>query len=105
MGFVMTLSVVVPAWAADDAPQQVGALFADCKTNGQECTNKIAEINFAMLVTALSDRKWCPTKETDDVNILTPKVLQWLTAHPETNNKTTDDGIELALIQLYPCKH
>jgi hypothetical protein len=35
---------------------------------------------------------------------VTQAVVRWLAAHPETNNKTTNEGIELALIQLYPCK-
>lgn len=96
--------LVLPAWSAGDAPREIGAFLAYCRTNGEECTNRIAEINFAMLITVPLNRKWCPSTETNDTAVLTSKVVQWLTAHPEANNKTTNDGIELALTQLYPCK-
>jgi hypothetical protein len=95
------------ALAANDAPSQTGAFLAYCKTNSEGCLDKIAKVSFVMLVGNLEAKKqWCPTKETDDVKILTPKVVQWLTGHPDTNSKTTDAGIKTALIQLYPypCK-
>jgi hypothetical protein len=91
--------------SAYDAPSQTGAFVAYCKTNSEGCLDKIAEMNFAMLVTNAARKEWCPAKETDDVKILTPKVVGWLTAHPEISNKTTNDGIKTALMQLYPCKH
>ena len=93
------------AASADETPSQTGAFLAYCKTNSEGCLNKIAEISFAMLVTNTGPKKeWCPAKETDDVKVLTPKVVGWLNAHPAVNSKTTDDGIKAALIQLYPCK-
>ena len=61
-------------------------------------------MSFAILVTNPITKEWCPAKETDDVRILTPKVVGWLAAHPEINNKPTNDGIKTALVQLYPCK-
>jgi hypothetical protein len=98
------LMSVVSARAADDAPPQSGAFLAYCKTNREGCSDKIADINFAMMVTAPINRKWCPGADTTGVDSLTPKVVQWLTAHPETNSKTTNEAIELAVIRLYPCK-
>ena len=103
IGSLLTLCAL-PVWAADDAAQRVGAFIADCKTNREACTNKVADLNAAMMITAPLDRKWCPGKETTDVNLVTTKVVQWLTAHPEAHNKTTSEGIEEALIQLYPCR-
>ena len=92
------------ALAANDAPNQTDAFLAYCKINNEGCIDKVAEISFAMMVTNPRDHKWCPTKEIDDVKILTPKAVQWLTAHPEANSKTTDKGIEYALAKMYPCK-
>jgi hypothetical protein len=110
MSMIRTLAIICSlvflgtAATADDAPLQTGAFVVYCKTNSEGCLNKIAEMSFAMLVTNPIKKEWCPAKETDDVKILTPKVVGWLTAHPEINNKTTNDGIKTALIQLYPCK-
>ena len=103
---IVTCSAVILGTAAkaDDAPSQTGAFLAYCKTNSKGCVDKIANISFAMLVSNPIDHKWCPAKETDDVDALTPKVVQWLAAHPETTSKKTNEGIELALTQLYPCK-
>jgi Ssp1 endopeptidase immunity protein Rap1a len=110
-GWVLTAVAVIcasvptlPARAADDAPQQTGAFLSYCKANTKGCVDKIADINFAMRVTSPIDHKWCPAKEADDVNVLAPKVVQWLTAHPETNSKKTSEGIGLALAHFYPCK-
>jgi len=100
-------AVVRPAMtrAADDVPPQTGAFLAYCKTNNKGCVDQVAEYSFAMLITNVgSNKKWCPAKETDDVNLLTPKVVQWLTAHPETHTMKTSEGIETALKRLYPCK-
>ena len=101
-----SLLILGTAATADNVPSQTGAFLAYCKTDSEGCLNKIAELNFVMLVTNTGAKKeWCPAKETDDVKALTPKVVGWLTAHPEVNNKTTDDGIKTALIKMYPCKH
>ena len=102
-GCLLTL-FVLPAWAADEVPSQIGAFLSYCKTDSKGCADKISDISFAMMVTSPIDHKWCPTKDANDVDILAPKVVQWLTAHPEKNNMKTNDGIQLALIQLYPCK-
>ena len=106
VGCLLTLltSSVLPARAADEVPPQIGAFLSYCKTNSKGCADKISGISFAMLVTSPIDHKWCPTKETDDVDVLAPRVVQWLAAHPEDNNIKTNDGIQAALIQLYPCK-
>src|SRR5438105_1029646 len=104
VGIALMLSVL-PVWAEDEIPNQVGAFITYCKTNNEGCTNKIAQLNFAMLVTAPINREFCPGNKTNVVSLVTPQVLQWLTAHPETNMKSTSEGIQLALIQLYPCKY
>jgi hypothetical protein len=104
---IVTCSAAILGTAAkaDDAPSQTGAFLAYCKTNSEGCLDKIADISFAMQVTNIGAKKeWCPAKETDDVKVLTPKVVGWLTAHPEVDNKTTNDGIKTALTQMYPCK-
>jgi hypothetical protein len=101
----LILGTAATAATVNDVPSQTGAFLDYCKTNSEGCLNEIADMSFAMLVTDTKAKKeWCPTKETDDVKVLTPKVVGWLTAHPEVSNKTTDDGIKAALIQLYPCK-
>jgi len=103
VGCLLALSAL-PARAADEAPPQIGTFLSYCKSDSKGCADKISGISFAMLVTSPIDHKWCPTKEADDVDVLAPKVVQWLTAHPETNDMKTNDGIQLALSQLYPCK-
>ena len=103
VGYLLVL-FVLPARAADEVPPQSGAFLSYCKTNSKGCNDKISDIIFATMVTNPIDHKWCPPKEVDDVNILGPKVVHWLTAHPEINNTKTNDGIQLALSQLYPCK-
>ncbi len=107
--FIALCAVVLPsiAFAVDEVPSQTGAFLAYCKTNSEGCTDKIAGIYAAMLINQTihpSDRKWCPAKEADEVKVLASKVMGWLSAHSEANNKTTNDGIEMAIIQLYPCK-
>ena len=97
-------SFALSAWAAYKVPPQSGAFVSYCKTNSKGCNERISDISFAMRVTIPIDHKWCPTKEADDPNALAAKVVQWLTARPETNNTKTDDAIQLALARLYPCK-
>lgn len=94
------------AVAADDVPSQTGAFLAYCKTNSEGCINKVAEVSFVMLMGNTGAKKeWCPqAKDVDDVQVLTPKVVQWITAHSENNNMKTSDGIKDALIKLFPCK-
>jgi Rap1a immunity proteins len=98
------------ALAAADAPGQAGAFVAYCKTNSDGCADKIAGIYATMLINSTiaagqaKDREWCPAKEANDMKVLTPKVMGWLIAHPEAGSKTTNDGIKMAVIQLYPCK-
>jgi hypothetical protein len=110
MAAVTIFSLIVLAGnpaCAQEAPSKTGAFLAYCATNQKGCADRVAEINFAMLVTApmeTGDRKWCPTKETNDVNTVTRQVVAWLTAHPEVADTKTGDGIQMALYQLYPCK-
>jgi hypothetical protein len=98
------------AFAVTDAPGQTGAFVAYCKTDSEGITEKIAGTYAAMLINntiavgQARNRKWCPAAEANDMKVLTPKVTEWLTAHPEANSKTTNEGIEMAVIQLYPCK-
>ena len=96
------------ALAAADAPLQTGAFVAYCKTDSEGCAEKIAGIYAARLINSTiaagQTKEWCPAKEADDMKVLTPKVTGWLTAHPEANGKTTNDGIKMAVVQLYPCK-
>jgi hypothetical protein len=107
----LSIAVCAVAWpsmalAAADAPAQNGAFVDYCKTNSEGCIDKVARIYTAMLINATiaQKREWCPGKEANDAKVLTPKVIGWLTAHPETNGMTTNDGINKAVIQLYPCK-
>jgi hypothetical protein len=98
------------ALAVADAPGQTGAFIAYCKTSSEGCAEKIAGIYAAMLINSTinagqtKDREWCPAKEADDMKVLTPKVIGWLTAHPEAAGKKTYDGVKMAIIQFYPCK-
>jgi hypothetical protein len=107
--FIALCVVVLPstAIAVDNAPSQTGAFLAYCKTNSEGCADKISGIYAAMMINQTihpSDRKWCQAKEANDIKVLAPKVTGWLSVHSETNSKTTNDGIEMAIIQLYPCK-
>jgi hypothetical protein len=98
------------AIAADEGPinpgvpPKTGAFLAYCKAGNKGCVDEVADISFAMLVTNATKKEWCPGEETNDVNLLTHKVVEWLAAHSETVDKATDDGIKMALVQLYPCK-
>jgi hypothetical protein len=111
----LLIALCAVAWpsmvlAVADAPAQTGAFVAYCKTNSEGFTDKIAGMYAAMLINSTiaagqaKDREWCPAKEGNDMKVLTPKVIGWLTTHPEDNSKTTNDGIKMAVIQLYPCK-
>ena len=100
-------AVMWPSMAvAADVPAQTGAFVVYCKTNSEGCVDKVAGIYTAMLINATiaQKREWCPAKDADDMKVLTPKVTGWLTAHPEAHGTTTNDGIKMAVIQLYPCK-
>jgi hypothetical protein len=107
---IASAAVVLPstAFAADDAPSQTVAFVAYCKINNAGCNGKIAEIYATMLINKTinpADRSWCPAKQAVDIKVLAPKVMGWLSVHPEANSKTTNDGIQMAVVQLYPCKH
>jgi hypothetical protein len=94
------------AWALGDAPVQTSAFIDYCKTYQAGCIDEVGMVSFGLL-TNVADRSWCPTKEVADVDTLTPKVAQWMTAHPETYGRPTVEGIEAALKGLFPapCKH
>jgi hypothetical protein len=110
---LLILLVVTPssiAHAANDKDQpkpkpkpQVSTFLARCKADLEVCTNKISDISLAM-VANVADQSWCPTAETDDVKIVTPKTVDWLTNHPEFGGKPIDESIKAALRQLYPCR-
>lgn len=105
--FLSTLCFVVlpiAAFAAGATPTQTGAFLGYCKTNSQGCIDKVTEIKFAVMIMEPINHKACPPAETDDAKALTSRVVQWLTAHSETNGETTDNGIQIALSKLYPCK-
>ncbi len=93
------------AWALGDAPVQTSAFIVYCQSHKAGCSDEIGMVSFGLL-TDVSDRGWCPTKEVADINSLTPKVVQWLSAHPETHGTPTVEGIEAALKGLFPapCK-
>lgn len=82
---------------------RISTFLARCKADLEECTQRISDVSLAM-VANVADQTWCPTAETDDVKTVTPKTVDWLTAHPELNSKPIDEGIKTALRQLYPCK-
>ena len=82
---------------------RVSTFLALCKSDLEGCTQKISDISLAM-VANVADQSWCPTAETDDEKVVTPKAVQWLADHPELASKPIDDGIKTALRQLYPCK-
>jgi hypothetical protein len=92
------------ACAADAVPGETGAFLAFCKTHNDGCIDAVAKVSFVMLVESGRTRSWCPTDEVNDVKVLTPMVVQWLTTHPESHSKKTNDGIRFALKQLYACK-
>jgi hypothetical protein len=92
------------AVAADVVPSETGAFLNYCKTNGGACSDKISDISFALTVTSPIDHKMCQPKAIDVAKTVVPKVMEWLTLHPEVAGKATSDGIQMALSQLYPCK-
>ena len=82
---------------------KVSSFLALCKADLEGCTHKVSDISLAMVANA-ADQTWCPTAETDDMRITTPKTVEWLTNHPELNTKPIVEGIQTALRQLYPCR-
>jgi hypothetical protein len=82
---------------------KVSSFLALCRADLEGCTQKVSDISLAM-VANVADQTWCPTAETDDVRISTPKTVEWLTNHPEFNSKPVVEGIQTALRQIYPCK-
>jgi Ssp1 endopeptidase immunity protein Rap1a len=82
---------------------KISTFLARCKADLETCTQKISDVSLEM-VSNVSDQSWCPTAETDDVKIVTPKTVDWLSAHPELAAKPIDEGIKTALRGLYPCK-
>jgi cell division protein FtsN len=105
--FSLAQSSIAQAINEKDKPkkpkQQVSAFLARCRADLEGCTNKISDISLEM-VSNVADQSWCPTAETDDPKTVTPKTVDWLTAHPELATKPTDEGIKTALRGLYPCK-
>jgi hypothetical protein len=109
---VFTLSQISIACAVNekdkdrDKPKpkpRVSSFLALCKADLEGCTHKVSDISLAMVANA-ADQTWCPTAETDDMRITTPKTVEWLTNHPELNTKPIVEGIQTALRQLYPCR-
>jgi hypothetical protein len=104
--FVLAQSSIASAENEKDKAKpkpRVSTFLAQCKADLEGCTQKISDISLAM-VSNVADQSWCPTAETDDVKIVTPKTVDWLTAHPELNGKPIVEGVQTALRQLYPCK-
>jgi cell division protein FtsN len=105
--FVLTQSSIAGAINDKEKPkkpkQQVSAFLARCRADLESCTNKISDISLEM-VSNVADPSWCPTAETDDPKAVTPKTVDWLSAHPKLATKPTDEGIKTALRGLYPCK-
>jgi hypothetical protein len=105
---LLVLGAAVPpsiALAADVVPTQTGAFVTYCKSNSTECNERILEVNFALMVSSPINHEMCIPKEIDVANAVPPKVVQWLTAHSEAADKPTNAGIQVALSQLFPCKH
>ena len=106
-GILLVLFAAAPlsmALAADATPSQTGAFLDYCKTNNKACSDKISDMSFALTVTSPIDHKMCQPKGIDVAKTVVPKVIEWLTLHPEAAGKPTSDGIQMALSQLYPCK-
>jgi hypothetical protein len=104
---LLVLCAEVPlsiALAADVVPNQAGAFLAYCKTNSDGCADRILEVSFALQVSSPIDHKMCLPKGINVPNAVPPKVVEWLAAHSEAADKATNSGIQLALLQLYPCK-
>ena len=105
--FVLAQSSIAGAISDKDKPKKpkprVSTFLALCRADLEGCTQKISDISLEM-VNNVSDQSWCPTAETDDPKTVTPKTVDWLTAHPELATKPTDEGIKTALRGLYPCK-
>src|SRR5437870_908024 len=80
-GVAFSLSV----FATEPIPRLTGEFLAFCKANSKECFNKIGDISFAQLANSAIERqqRWCPADEPDDLEILVPKVVEWLNEHPE----------------------
>ena len=98
---VFTLSQISIACAVNekdkdrDKPKpkpRVSSFLALCKADLEGCTQKVSDISLAMVANA-ADQTWCPTAETDDMRITTPKTVEWLTNHPELNSKPIVEGI------------
>ena len=107
---VFVLAQATLAFAVNDKDRdkpkpkpKVSTFLAHCKSDLESCTQKVSDISLEMVSNA-ADQTWCPTAETDDVRVTTPKTVDWLTAHPELASKPIDEGIKTALRQLYPCK-
>jgi hypothetical protein len=104
---VFVLAQASLAFAINDKPKpkpKVSTFLARCKADLEGCTQKVSDISLEM-VANVGDQTWCPTAETDNVRVTTPKTVDWLSAHPELAGKPIDEGIKTALRQLYPCKH
>jgi len=81
------------------AQDSVAAWLKQCNTEELECENRLLK---APVLT--SSKESCMTADETDSYNLTPKVREWLQAHPEHNKDTINGGIAAAVTALYPCK-
>ena len=83
-----TVALPMVAFAAPvekNTPAQTGAFLAFCKSNDDGCISEVSDVSFAIV----QDRSWCPTSETDDVKILTPKWCDRLSIPKPTTCRQT----------------
>jgi hypothetical protein len=107
LGLITTLAVSSAGFSATThhaaskagAPDTVAAWLKQCDTEELQCENRLLK---APVLTSAKD-SFMTADETDYYN-LTPKVRDWLQAHPERNKNTINSGIAAAVTALYPCK-
>jgi hypothetical protein len=75
-----------------------GEFAADCQKNQGGCADVIGEVLLDRILYAPVSHICLPDENYPD------NVPSWLLAHPETSNMETQDGIHLAITNLYRCE-
>lgn len=71
-----------------------------------ECTSTVAEAysNHMLLVLHRGQNDVCSPQQRIDTPETVRATVQWLSQHPEYNDKDAIQGVTAALVAVYPCK-
>jgi hypothetical protein len=82
-------------------PAKTGAFIVYCAKHYAKCANEMVSVSVAVMVP--DPPKHCSPPDSISTKEMVTAVLAWLGKHKEADDLDTDEGIERAFDQLWPC--